>query len=101
MIKKIRSLKNRLHRWIYNSIILIKKFFEFEKRDIDLSYEMALDWIKKNTVFQKGIMSHWPEDETCHLEVTGYLIPTLLNAKEIDLAKQYATFLSKVQNTNG
>ena len=101
MFKKIRSLKNRLYRWIYNSIIIGKKLFEFEKRDIDLSYDMALDWIKKNTIPGKGIISNSRDSKKCHLEVTGYLIPTLLDAKEFNLAKQYAQFLSKVQNTNG
>jgi ubiquinone/menaquinone biosynthesis C-methylase UbiE len=63
-------------------------------------YLNALDWVRRNTLEEQGIIvssiQRYP-----YLEVTGYLIPTLIDAKEEGLAYQYAEFLSYMQRPNG
>jgi malonyl-CoA O-methyltransferase len=64
------------------------------------NYVQALDWVKTNTMDEGGIMvssvQRYP-----YLEVTGYLIPTLLECGEYNLAYQYAEFLSYMQRPSG
>ena len=71
-----------------------------KKSDIISSYRKALDWIKKNTLAEKGIVVS-SRQQLPYLEVTGYLIPTLIEAGEYNLAEQYAEFLGYMQRPNG
>jgi malonyl-CoA O-methyltransferase len=64
------------------------------------SYYKALDWIKKNTIPGRGIIVS-SKRKRSYLEVTGYLIPTLIASGELDLAEKYAEFLSLMQCPNG
>ncbi len=82
-------------------ITIAKRFFSFEKRNVDLCYHRALSWIKKNTVPGKGIAINSFHKNIPHIEVTGYTIPTLIEAGELGLALQYAEFLLQVQRPNG
>lgn len=68
--------------------------------NIALNYEEALGWIKKNTLPEQGIIIS-SKQRVPYLEVTGYLIPTLVAAGELSLAEQYAEFLSYMQRGNG
>lgn len=63
-------------------------------------YEKALQWIEENTIPEKGIITS-SSKKYPYPEVTGYLIPTLLEAGETILAKKYADFLSYMQHPNG
>lgn len=82
--------------------INVAVFFFCQKKDcVSLCYHRALDWIKINTVPGKGIISNSFHNERSHPEVTGYLIPTLIDAGEFKLAEQYADFLCEVQRANG
>lgn len=62
------------------------------------SYKNAIEWIKKNSLGGVYVSS---KQKYPYPEVTGYLIPRLMEAGEHDLAYQYAIFLSKKQNKNG
>ncbi|MFH1776938.1 MAG: methyltransferase domain-containing protein [Candidatus Omnitrophota bacterium] len=64
------------------------------------SYLKTIEWVKKNSLPEKGIIvSSW--HNAPYLEVTGYLIPTLIEAGEHKLAEKYADFLSYMQRPNG
>ncbi|MBF0511769.1 MAG: methyltransferase domain-containing protein [Candidatus Omnitrophica bacterium] len=67
---------------------------------MDSSYLKAIAWIKAHTLDERGVMVS-SKQQGPYLEVTGYLIPTLINAQEISLAFQYAEFLSYMQRPNG
>ena len=60
----------------------------------------SMEWIRKNSPPGKGIIisSH---QKITYPEITGYLIPTLIEAGEIVLAKQYANYLSYAQCSDG
>ncbi|AJY69266.1 glycosyltransferase [Geobacter sulfurreducens] len=60
----------------------------------------AINWIKENTVKDAGIILH-SRNRTCYPAVSGYLIPTLLEVGELELARQYARWLTTVQNPDG
>ena len=64
------------------------------------SQKKALSWLKTNTINHQGIITT-SEQRVCYNEVTGYLIPTLIDYGEISLASQYANYLKTVQNPNG
>lgn len=63
-------------------------------------YNDALEWIKRNTIPEKGIPVSSRRHEP-YPEVTGYLIPTLMDAGEYGLARQYAEFLAYMQRPDG
>ena len=71
-----------------------------KKTDHLTCYEKTIGWIKKNTIPEKGIITSSAKRYP-YLEVTGYLIPSLLEAGEVQLAKKYADFLSYMQRPNG
>lgn len=75
-----------------------------EKRDMRHSiiqnYIKALDWVKTNTKDEGGVMVS-SSQRYPYLEVTGYLIPTLLECGEDKPAYQYAEFLSYMQRPSG
>lgn len=64
------------------------------------SYNKALNWIKNNTIPEQGIIVS-SKRRVPYLEVTGYLIPTLIDAGEYNLAERYGEFLSYMQRPNG
>jgi len=74
--------------------------FNFKKKTVINAYLKAIQWIKKNTLPEQGITLS-SKRKIPYLEVTGYLIPTLINVGELKLAKQYAEFLSYMQRPNG
>jgi malonyl-CoA O-methyltransferase len=71
-----------------------------KKPQIIPSYAKALDWIKNNSIPEKGILIS-SRQKVPYPEVTGYLIPTLIDAGEYNLAERYAEFLSYIQHPNG
>ena len=60
----------------------------------------ALNWIAKNELPAGGIRVH-SESESGYPEVTGYLIPTLLNYEQNSLAIRLARWLISVQLADG
>lgn len=60
----------------------------------------AIEWIKKNTLWNQGIAVS-SKQRISYPEVTGYLIPTLLDSGKYNLAEQYSEFLCHVQQSNG
>jgi len=70
------------------------------KSNIIDCHNKALRWIKNNTIPEQGIIVS-SKKKVPYLEVTGYLIPTLIYAGEYKLAKQFAEFLSYMQRSNG
>ena len=71
-----------------------------KENKIIISYNKALNWIKSNTIPEQGIIVS-SKQRVPYLEVTGYLIPTLIDAGEYNLAERYAEFLSYMQCPNG
>lgn len=62
--------------------------------------ENALKWIAANTVPGQGIIVN-SRQRISYPEVTGYYIPTLLSVGQVELARQYATWLTTIQNSDG
>jgi SAM-dependent methyltransferase len=69
-------------------------------RETDEAARAALAWIRAHTVPGKGIAVS-NRNPAPYPEVSGYLIPTLLRWNECALAKQYAQWLTSVQNAEG
>lgn len=84
---------------------MLKGFFHRKtvlnkENNIIPNYNNALNLIKNNTIPEQGIIVS-SKRRVPYLEVTGYLIPTLIDAGECNLAEQYAEFLSYMQCPNG
>ncbi|MFP4380624.1 MAG: glycosyltransferase [Candidatus Sumerlaeia bacterium] len=60
----------------------------------------ALKWLHYHSLEQGGIV-HSPQAPRVYPEVTGYCIPTLLEAGENSLALQYGQRLLELQNSDG
>jgi malonyl-CoA O-methyltransferase len=71
-----------------------------QKMTLEESYQQALNWVRRNTLPHKGVVVT-SRQRTSYLEVTGYYIPTLMDAGEYELAKQYTEFLASMQRANG
>ena len=94
---------NRLLRNIiglYQKIQFSLKYSTSRKYNLISCYLKALDWIKKNSIPKQGIVIT-SNHRVSYLEVTGYMIPTLIEAGEHRLAEIYSDFLSKMQRPNG
>lgn len=63
-------------------------------------YEKALGWIHNNTVNDEGIIVTTGK-KVIYPEVTGYYIPSLLKAGEVDLAKKFAKKMCEIQKKDG
>ena len=64
------------------------------------STERALAWIENHRIPNAGI-SISTRHPRQYPEVTGYLIPTLYQCGREPLARQFATWLASIQNSNG
>jgi hypothetical protein len=60
----------------------------------------ALHWVRSNECASGGIRAH-SRHPAAYAEVTGYLIPTLIDYAEVELAARCAQWLIKVQATDG
>jgi malonyl-CoA O-methyltransferase len=69
-------------------------------RRIPKVFERNLQWLRDNSHFPGGVCVS-SVDRTIYPEVTGYLIPSLLNWGEIELANNYAKHLSATQDVDG
>jgi len=72
----------------------------FQDTKIDDCYQKALAWVKEHTIPEQGIIVN-TDERIPYLEVTGYFIPTLIQAKEWGLARSYAEFLAYMQQPDG
>lgn len=63
-------------------------------------YQRAINWIKTNTIENKGIIVNTLE-KVSYPEVTGYYIPTLIKWGYKDLAISYAEWLCSIQKEDG
>ncbi len=72
--------------------------FSFFKKKPQRPYEPAIEWIRNHS--KRGVMVSDRNREE-YPEVTGYLIPTLLEWGEHDLARQFAQWLCEIQNEDG
>lgn len=70
------------------------------RTDYVLVYKKAIEWVKKNTIFHKGIINNTMLRKS-YPEVTGYYIPTLIRWGYKDLAVSYAKWLCSIQHENG
>lgn len=78
---------------------LIKKILKYNNNsEPKKPYLSALRWLLMNSV--RGVCVS-DKNHLEYPEVTGYLIPTLLDWGEHDLARQYATWLCEIQNHDG
>ncbi|MDD2891087.1 MAG: glycosyltransferase [bacterium] len=64
------------------------------------SYNKAFEWIKNNTIPEKGIIVS-SKQRIPYPEVTGYFIPTLYQWEEKEFAKKLAFGLISLQQTDG
>src|SRR3990172_9382942 len=60
---------------------------------------LAINWIKDNLHPDGGVRC-WTGGKA-YPEVTGYLIPTLIQYDEFSIAQQFAEWLSDIQNEDG
>jgi malonyl-CoA O-methyltransferase len=79
---------------------LLQKIGHKRENSIISNYNKALNWIEDNTIPEQGIIVS-SKRKMPYQEVTGYLIPTLIDAGQYNLAKQYAEFLTCRQCPNG
>ena len=63
-------------------------------------FNRAIEWIRNNTVDEKGI-AVTSKEKVIYPEVTGYYIPSLLQWGEKELACNYARFLCSIQKEDG
>jgi len=96
---------NKVLKILKEIFLTITRFFAepfkiLKSKDLNFCYREAISWIKNNTIKDEGIVITSKVVKS-YPEVTGYLIPTLIDAKEFELAKQYADFLVSVQRPNG
>jgi hypothetical protein len=75
-------------------------FLSSKDQNMIKHYESAIAWVKKNSLPEQGV-AYSNVRRVPYLEVTGYLIPTLLDAGENVVALQYADFLSWIQHPDG
>lgn len=66
----------------------------------DMTFERAIQWIHNNTVDDEGIVVTNTQ-RVIYPEVTGYYIPSLLYAGEVELAKSFAKKLISIQKDDG
>lgn len=64
------------------------------------SLEKAVDWVKNHRIHNSGIVAHHKSKQVTP-EVTGYLIVSLFNAGEKELAFELAQWESLMQQPNG
>lgn len=67
---------------------------------LELCDQKALAWIRSNTILEQGIITT-SRHPVPYPEVTGYLIPTLLDRGNRILAERYADYLSYLQRPSG
>lgn len=73
----------------------------FRKKDTLLdNYRYVMDWIRNHTTDTGGVMISDRQHEP-YPEVTGYLIPSLLEFGEHSLAERYSEYLHATQNLDG
>lgn len=65
------------------------------------TYGKAINWIHNNTVENNGGIIVSSKKRVIYPEVTGYYIPSLLNAGEINLATTFAKKMCDMQKTDG
>ena len=65
------------------------------------TYNKAIEWIHNNTVGDKEGIVVTSKKRVIYPEVTGYYIPSLLNAGEVELAKGFARKLCSLQKADG
>jgi len=100
ILKMTPSLfREKIHFLSENIRVKATKSF-FQIRSIIPYYLKAIYWIKNNSIPNQGVVIS-SKQKVPYLEVTGYLIPTLIDSGEFQLAKIYAEFLCKMQQKNG
>jgi len=72
----------------------------FRRINLLESYNIAISWIRQHSTTEGGV-SVSSKDPAPYPEVTGYLIPTLIEWGERDLACSYARWLCSIQNIDG
>lgn len=65
------------------------------------TYKKALNWLYNNIVDNNGGVVVFNTKRVLYPEVTGYFIPSLLNAGEKDLAISFAKKLCQIQKSDG
>lgn len=78
-----------------NQIILTRSHWNLSKRT-----DRAITWVKNNSIEEEGVKVTSRINKS-YPEVSGYLIPTLINWGERDLALKYASYLIGIQNPDG
>lgn len=96
MTKKVLYLFSNMHsnlKYIYNKIF---RGFDSNRHNI----KKSVNWLKNNRVKAKG-MSISNKKQVSYPEVTGYIIPTLYQWGEKELARNLTTWLITEQNKDG
>ncbi len=65
------------------------------------TYEKAINWIHNNTVGKDEGIIVSTKKKVIYPEVTGYYIPSLLEAGEVELAKKFAKKMCEIQKADG
>ncbi len=86
----------RLLDWVPQHV---KRIF-FRDQEVDSPVDQALAWLKSHELPDGGIRVHH-RHRRAYPEVTGYLIPTLLDWGEDALADRCGRWLARIQNPDG
>lgn len=71
------------------------------KRNLFEVYTAAINWLIVNSIPWQGVAVSAQRPNVAYPEVTGYLIPTLINWGERDVAVQFAKWLISIQKSDG
>lgn len=105
IIKTLKKFNSRswlqLHHFMFNIGKKVLKMLPiFNKKSIIFSCEKGMRWIKVNIIPGQGIIIS-SKQRIPYPEVTGYMVPTLYQWKEKDLARSLTTWLITQQNDDG
>lgn len=107
-IMMMKKKENEFSRTVFSGLLRknqghktpARKYSISPRKNIIGHYTKAIDWIAHNTIPEQGIIVSSLE-RIPYMEVTGYMIPTLMECGEYKRAEQYADFLSTLQRPNG
>lgn len=83
----------------YRAVLEMNDRHAFDQRRA-FAYANAVQWVVDHTLNERGIVVS-SLNPAPYLEVTGYLVPTLIKAGQWHLARQYADYLVYMQKPNG
>ncbi len=102
LLMRIGRQVERKFTYIFSLLSALKKDNDtgLPYNETSVSYGNAIDWLKKNVLGSGGIAIS-SKQRSAYPEVTGYIIPTLYQWGEKELARKLTGWLIEQQNDDG